>query len=43
MTQAEQFVAATGATIHHGGNRAFYVAGPDHIQLPPFEAFRDAS
>src|SRR5689334_18926999 len=39
---AEQFVSGTGATIRHGGNQAFYAPGPDHIQLPPFEAFRDA-
>ena len=26
----------------HGGNRAYYARGSDHIQMPPFEAFRDA-
>lgn len=39
---AERFLAATGACISNGGNRAFYAPGPDHIQLPPFEAFKDA-
>lgn len=31
----------TGATIQHGGNRAFYAPSKDVIQLPPFEAFKD--
>jgi len=39
---AEAFISGTGATIRHGGNMAFYAPGPDHVQLPPFEAFRDA-
>ncbi len=39
---AETFFATTGADIQHGGNRAFYAAGSDHVQMPPFEAFRDA-
>ena len=39
---AEAFFAATGATFRHGGNRAYYAPGPDLIQLPPAEAFRDA-
>src|SRR6202011_2436226 len=36
------FFAATGAAIHHGGNRAYYSISTDHVQMPPFEAFRDA-
>jgi len=39
---ADRFFAATGATIRHGGNRAFYAEGPDFVQMPPFETFRDA-
>lgn len=39
---AETFFRATGANIQHGGNRAFYAPGPDVIQLPIPEAFRDA-
>lgn len=39
IEQAEAFVANTGATIHHGGNRAFYRPSTDSIQLPPREAF----
>ena len=42
IAHAVAFVAATGADIRHGGSRAFYAGGPDHIQMPPFEAFRDA-
>jgi len=39
---AERFFAATGATVRHGGNVAYYAPGPDLIQLPPPEAFKDA-
>jgi hypothetical protein len=35
----EAFVAATGASIHHGGGRAFYRPATDSIQLLPREAF----
>jgi len=42
IAAAEAFVAATGATIGHGGNQAFYAPGPDRIQMPDFAAFRDA-
>ncbi|OYV33551.1 MAG: antirestriction protein, partial [Acidocella sp. 20-61-6] len=39
---ADRFFAATGAEIRHGGTRAFYAQGPDFVQMPPFETFRDA-
>lgn len=39
--RAEAFFAATGATVRHGGNKAYYAPGPDHIQMPPFEFFKD--
>jgi antirestriction protein ArdC len=42
IASADAFVAATKAELHHGGNMAFYAPGPDRIQLPAFEAFRDA-
>ena len=29
-------------TIRHGGNQAYYAVEPDHVQMPPFESFRDA-
>lgn len=38
---AERFAQHTGATIRHGGNRAFYAPSLDFVQLPPFEAFKD--
>lgn len=39
---ADRFFAATGADIRHAGNRAFYAQGPDYVQMPHFETFRDA-
>ncbi len=39
---AERFFAQTGANIRHGGNQAYYAIGTDHVQMPPFECFRDA-
>ena len=41
IESADHFLTATGATIYHGGNRAFYAPGRDLVQMPPFEAFRD--
>jgi antirestriction protein ArdC len=42
IASAEAFIAATGATIRHGGDRAYYSPKLDIIQLPVPEAFRDA-
>lgn len=42
IEEAEAFIAQTGATIRHGGNRAFYSTKTDHIQMPPPQAFKDA-
>ncbi|HYH38000.1 MAG TPA: zincin-like metallopeptidase domain-containing protein [Azospirillum sp.] len=42
LAAADRFFAATGAEIRTGGARAFYAIGSDHIQMPPFETFRDA-
>lgn len=39
---AETFFAATGATINHGGNQAYYAMADDRVQMPPFETFQDA-
>ncbi len=39
---AEAFFAATGIDVRHGGNRAYYRPSEDRVQMPPFEAFRDA-
>jgi antirestriction protein ArdC len=41
IEHADRFVTATGASIHHGGNQAYYAPARDIIQLPPFEAFKD--
>ncbi|MBF0562862.1 MAG: DUF1738 domain-containing protein [Alphaproteobacteria bacterium] len=42
IERADLFFAATGADIRHGGTRAYYAEGPDTVQMPPFETFRDA-
>jgi antirestriction protein ArdC len=42
LESAERFVAATGAVIVHGGDRAYYRPGEDRIQLPPPEQFRSS-
>lgn len=42
VERAESFFAALNADIRHGGNRACYVVSQDFVQMPPFEAFRDA-
>ncbi len=39
---ADRFFAATGATIRHGGTRAYYAEASDYVQMPPFETFQDA-
>lgn len=38
---AEAFFAGLGADIRQGGDQAFYAAGPDYVQMPPFAAFTD--
>lgn len=40
---AQAFIARTGATVHHGGDRAFYAPGPDVVQLPHVRQFRDVA
>jgi antirestriction protein ArdC len=42
IAEAEQFFDATRAIVRHGGSKAYYAPGPDVIQLPEPEAFRDA-
>ncbi|GAJ95446.1 hypothetical protein RRH01S_12_00030 [Rhizobium rhizogenes NBRC 13257] len=39
---ADRFFRNTGAVIRHGGSQAYYSPATDHIQMPPFETFRDA-
>jgi len=36
---AEQLLSQSGATIRHGGNRAYYLPTDDYIQLPPVASF----
>lgn len=43
IEHADRFFANTGAAIRHGGSSAFYSPSSDHIQMPPFESFRDAA
>ncbi len=40
--RADSFFAATRADIRHGGARAYYSISTDHVQMPPFESFRNA-
>jgi antirestriction protein ArdC len=42
IEHADNFFANTAAAIRHGGSKAFYSPSTDHIQMPPFESFRDA-
>jgi antirestriction protein ArdC len=42
IDHAEAFFAATGASLRHGGNMAYYSVTEDRVQMPPFETFRDA-
>ncbi len=42
ITHAEEFFAATGAEIRHGGNSAHYSGASDHVQMPVFESFHSA-
>jgi antirestriction protein ArdC len=39
IERAEAFFQGIGATVRHGGNRAYYAPDSDHIQMPPFQAF----
>lgn len=41
IAECEAFFNATGAIIVHGGDRAYYAPGPDRIQMPEFQTFRD--
>jgi antirestriction protein ArdC len=41
IENADRFLTDTAATIHHGGNRAFYSPARHAVQFPPFDAFKD--
>ena len=42
IAHAEDFFAATGANVVHGGSRACYVPSTDNIHMPCIDFFRDA-
>jgi antirestriction protein ArdC len=42
IERAEAFFAATKAVVRHSGTQAYYSISSDHVQMPPFEIFRDA-
>jgi antirestriction protein ArdC len=42
IAHADAFFRATGFDIRHGGGQAYYAITHDYVQMPPFEAFRDA-
>lgn len=42
IEHAERFFVSLGATVKHGGSRAYYAQELDYVQMPPFEAFKDA-
>lgn len=41
IERADAFVAATGADIRSGGDRACYIPSADRIGMPPYASFRD--
>ncbi|MDM9621938.1 antirestriction protein ArdC [Rhizobium sp. AC44/96] len=41
IEQVDRFFRNSGAVIRHGGNQAFYAPGPDLIEMPAFEMFKD--
>jgi antirestriction protein ArdC len=43
IEHADRFFANTGSVIRHGGSKAYFSPSTDHIQMPPFESFRDAA
>lgn len=38
----ERFFSGLGVAVRHGGAAAWYDPESDHVQMPPFETFRDA-
>ena len=43
LASVEAFIAAIGATVRHGGNRAFYQPALDFVQLPDPGQFENAA
>lgn len=42
IVHADAFFARVRADVRHGGGEAYYALESDHVQMPPFERFRDA-
>src|ERR1700730_7952301 len=42
IAHAEAFFQAIRAYVQNGGNRAYYAPDSDHIQMPPFQAFKES-
>jgi len=42
IENVEHFIRHTGAVIRHGGDRAYYAEGSDHVQMPLIDAFKDS-
>jgi antirestriction protein ArdC len=42
IAHADAFFKAIGADVRHGGNEAYYSPSTDHVQMPPFAAFRES-
>ena len=42
IENAERLIGASGATIRHGGSKAFYAPSADYIAMPPREYFYSA-
>jgi antirestriction protein ArdC len=42
LENVDYFIKNTGAVIRHGGDRAYYTEGSDHVQMPFIDAFTDA-
>ena len=42
LENVDHFIKNTGALIRHGGDRAYYAEGSDHIQMPFIDAFKDS-
>jgi antirestriction protein ArdC len=40
--ETDQLIAASGAAVRHGGDKAFFSPSHDFIQMPPHAAFRGA-
>ncbi len=42
IAHADAFFSGICADLRHGGNQAFYSPASDHIQMPPYAAFRES-